>query len=122
MFRRARKPITSLDRKQQELTQRESQLRQEMERLERLIAAAPMVAEETSRRQREELLNRAQHSRSRLEVSVALQDKRFGEDEGGNRRHGSLRKARREGRLLFVALAIALCVAVIWLATHLHFW
>lgn len=121
MFRRARKSITTLDRKQAELAQRESDLRNEVQRLERLIEAAPRVAEETSRRQREELLRRAQTSRSRLEVSVALQDKRFGEENTGTRRRGSLRKVRREGRLLFVVLAIALSLAVIWLATHLHF-
>ena len=121
MFRRARRSATPLHRKQDELTQRESELRNEVERLERLIEAAPRVAEETSRRQREELLRRAQTSRSRLEVSVVLQDKRYGAEESGPRRRGSLRKARREGRLLFLILAIALAVAVIWLATHLHF-
>jgi hypothetical protein len=50
-----------------------------------------------------------------------LQDKRYGAEESGPRRRGSLRKARREGRLVFLILAIALAVAVIWLATHLHF-
>jgi hypothetical protein len=121
MFRRARRSVTSLDHRQEELSQRESELRNEVERLERLIAAAPRVAEETSRRQREELLRRAQTSRSRLEVSVALQDKRYGEEDAGPRRRGSLRKARREGRLVFLILTIALAVAVVWLATHLHF-
>jgi septal ring factor EnvC (AmiA/AmiB activator) len=121
MFRRARKSITSLDRKQEELARQESELRNEMEKLERLIEAAPRMAEETSRRQREELLRRAQSSRSRLEVSVALQDKRYGDEDTGTRRLGALRKVRREGRLLFIILAIALCLAVIWLTTHLHF-
>jgi len=121
MFRRSARSITSLHRQKEELAQRESQLRDEVERLERLIAAAPRVAEETSRRQREELLRRAQTSRGRLEVSVALQDKRHGDEEGGMRRRGSLRKVRREGRLLFLVLAIALFLAVIWLVTHLHF-
>jgi hypothetical protein len=121
MFRRARKSITSLDRKQEEVARLESELRNEMQKLERLIEAAPRMAEETSRRQREELLSRAQNSRGRLDVSVALQDKRYGEEETGPRRRVSLRKVRREGRLLFVILAVALCLAVIWLATHLHF-
>jgi hypothetical protein len=121
MFRRARKSITSLDRKQDELARRESELHDEMKKLERLIEAAPRVAEETSRRQREELLRRAQNSRSRLDVSVALQDKRYGDESTGPQRRGSLRKVRREGRLVFIVLAIALCLAVIWLATHLHF-
>ena len=121
MFRRARKSITSLDRKQEELVRRASELRNEVEKLERLIEAAPRMAEETTRRQREELLRRAQTSRSRLEVSVALQDKRYGDEDAGPRRLRSLRSVRREGRLLFVVLAIALGLAVVWLATHLHF-
>jgi hypothetical protein len=86
-----------------------------------MIEDAPRVAEETSRRQREELLMRASEGRNRLEVSIALQDKRYGDVawEGGRRR--SLRKERREGRLLFIVLVIALSAAIIWLASLLHF-
>ena len=57
--RPAPQPGTPLNQKQEELTQRESQLRGEMEKLERMIAEAPRVAEETTRRRREELLARA---------------------------------------------------------------
>ena len=32
-----------------------------------------------------------------------------------------MRKQRSEGRLLFIVLVIVLSVAVIWIATHLHF-
>ena len=32
-----------------------------------------------------------------------------------------LRKQRSEGRLLFIGLVIALSIAIIWIATHLHF-
>jgi len=56
MRRRTPKAGTSLNQKQEELAQRESQLRGEMKKLERMIAEAPRVAEETTRRQREELL------------------------------------------------------------------
>ena len=52
---------------------------------------------------------------------MALQDKRYGEYAPGNRRPRSLRKQRSEGRLLFVVLVIALSIAIIWIATHLHF-
>jgi hypothetical protein len=114
-------PGTPLNQKQEELSQRESQLRGEMEKLERMIAEAPRVAEETTRRQREELLARASEGRSRLDVSIALQDKRWG-DEGRSRgRRKSLRKERREGRIIFLVLVIALGVAIIWLMSHLHF-
>ncbi|MEP6710044.1 MAG: hypothetical protein ABJB32_07930 [Verrucomicrobiota bacterium] len=121
MARRPAKSGTPLNQKQQELAQRENALRNEMEKLQRMIEDAPRVAEETSRRQREELLMRASEGRNRLEVSIALQDKRYGDVawEGGRRR--SLRKERREGRLLFIVLVLALSAAIIWLASILHF-
>ena len=118
---RHRKSGTPLNQKQEELTQRETQLRGEMEKLERMIADAPRVAEETTRRQQNELLARASEGRSRLDVSVALQDKRWGDDDRTGGRRVSMRKERREGRIIFLVLVIALCVAVIWLVSHLHF-
>ena len=75
---------------------------------------------ETTRRQREELLARASEGRSRLDVSMTLQDKRWGDDGNSGRRRGSLRKERREGRIIFLVLVIALGLAVIWLVSHLH--
>jgi hypothetical protein len=118
--RSAPQPGTPLNQKQNELAQQESALRGEMEKLERMIAEAPRVAEETTRRQREELLARASEGRSRLDVSIALQDKRWG-DEGRSRgRRKSLRKERREGRIIFLVLVIALGIAIIWLVSHLH--
>ncbi len=50
-----------------------------MEKLERMIADAPRVAEEVEKRQREELLMRASEGGSRLDVSLTLQDKRHGD-------------------------------------------
>ena len=44
MLRRLRRSGTALDHKQEELTQRESELRSEVEKLERMIADAPRVA------------------------------------------------------------------------------
>jgi hypothetical protein len=120
MRRRPPKPGTPLNQKQEELAQRESQLRDEMEKLERMIAEAPRVAEATTRRQREELLARASEGRNRLDVSIALQDKRWGDDSRSGGRRGSLRKERREGRIIFLVLVIALGLAVIWLVSHLH--
>lgn len=121
MRHRPPKSGTPLNQKQEELAQRETQLRGEMEKLERMIADAPRVAEETTRRQRDELLTRATEGRSRLDVSVALQDKRWGDDSRTGGRRVSLRKERREGRIIFLVLVIALCVAVLWLVSHLHF-
>lgn len=123
MLRRWIRSATALDQSKDELARRESELRGEMEKLERMIAEAPRVAEEVSRRQREELLMRANEGGSRLDVSLALQDKRYGYGDGGGvpRRRGSLRKERREGRIVFLVLVMALAVAVIWLVSHLHF-
>src|SRR5205807_3251819 len=120
MLRRSPSSATSLHRKQEELSRRELELRDEVAKLERLIADAPRLAEETSRRQREELLRRAAEGGRRLDASVALQDKRYGDDRGRARRRGSLRKERREGRIVFLVLVIALSAAVIWLVSHLH--
>ena len=112
---------SALDQSKDDLARRESELRDKMEKLERMIAEAPRVAEETSRRQREELLMRANEGGSRLDVSLSLQDKRYGDAGGPPRRRGSLRKERREGRIIFLVLVIALAVAVVWLVSHLHF-
>ena len=121
MLRRSSKSDTPINQQQQELAQRESELRQQVQKLQRLIEEAPRIAEETSRRQREELLERANSGGSRLDVSVALQDKRYGDAESSERPRVSLRKQRREGRIIFLVLVIALAVAIIWLATHLRF-
>jgi hypothetical protein len=121
MFRRSPRSPSPFRHRQEELARQESELRESVEKLERSIAAAPRVAEETARRQREEFLMRAKTGGNRLDVSIALQDKRYGDDGGSTRRRGSLRKERREGRIMFLVLVIALAGAVIWLASHLHF-
>ncbi len=121
MRRRPSKSDTPLTGKQNELARREAKLREDMQKLERMIADAPRKAEETSRRRREELLARASEGGNRLDVSIALQDKRYGDGGGYSGRRRSLRKERREGRILFLVLALALAAAVLWLVTHLHF-
>jgi len=120
MLRRSEKSATTLHRQREELAHRESELRDEVAKLERMIAAAPKLAEEAERRQREELLMRAQGGGNRLNVSIGLQDKRYG-GAASVRPRGALRKAQREGRIIFLVLAIALAALVIWLLSHLHF-
>jgi septal ring factor EnvC (AmiA/AmiB activator) len=120
MLRRFRS-TTTLDQSKQQLAQQESELRNQVEKLEKMIADAPRLGEEMERRQREELLERANEGRNRLDVSIALQDKRFGGGAGDGRRRGSLRKEKREGRIVFLVLLVALAGAVIWLMSHLHF-
>ncbi|HWY41555.1 MAG TPA: hypothetical protein VNX27_12265 [Chthoniobacterales bacterium] len=121
MLRRPSRSTTPLDQTKQNLVRQESELREQMQRLEKMIADAPRVAEEVGKRQREELLMRASEGGSRLNVSAALQDKRYGDDSGRSRPRGSLRKARREGRIVFIVLVIALLTAALWLLKNLHF-
>ena len=120
MLRRSLRSATPLDQTKQELAKQESQLREQMDKLERIIADAPRVAEQVEKRQREELLMRASEGGSRLDVSMTLQDWRQGEPGSGKRR-GSLRKERREGQIIFIVLVIALLGAALWLLNHLHF-
>lgn len=121
MARQKPRANTPLTQKQQELAQRESDLRKQMDDLQRMITDAPRVAEEKTRRDREELLERATAGRNRLDVTMALQDKRFGDFSADKRRPRALRKQRSEGRLLFIGLVIALSIAILWIATHLPF-
>src|SRR5438105_9273859 len=114
MLRRSPKPATTLDQTKHELARQESELRDRVEKLERMIADAPRLAEELTRQQREELLIRATEERSRLDVSVALHDKRYGDDGRAVPPRRALRKERRDGRIVFLLLVIALVAAVIW--------
>jgi septal ring factor EnvC (AmiA/AmiB activator) len=120
MLRRSPRSTTALDQTKQDLARQESELREQMEKLERMIADAPRVVEEAEKRQREELLMRASQGGSRLDVSMTLQDWRHGEP-GSAKRRGSLRKERREGRIVFIVLVIAVLAAAIWLLNHLRF-
>src|ERR1700758_1670543 len=121
MLRRWSRSPTALDQSKEALARQESQLREDMEKLERMIADAPRVAEELSRRQRDELLMRANEGGARLDVSLALQDKRYGDVRRASRPRGSMRKQRREGRIIFLVLIIALGAVILWLMSRLGF-
>ena len=108
MIRRSPKTGSAVDQQHEELARRENELRDQMQKLQQMIEEAPRLAQETSRRQREELLERAHQRGSRLDASLSLRDKRWGDEESGRRRPGSLRKERREGRIIFLVLVIAL--------------
>ena len=120
MLRRSPRSTTTLDQTKQELARQESELRDQMQKLERMIADAPRVAEEVEKRQREELLMRASEGGSRLDVSMAWHDERYG-GVAPSKPRGSMRKQRREGRIIFLVLIITLLIAAIWLLNHLHF-
>jgi hypothetical protein len=120
MLRRVPRSNTTLDQTKQDLARQESELRDQMEKLERMIADAPKVAQELGRQQREELLARATEERSRLDVSLALHDKRYGDDGAPFLPRRALRKERREGRIIFILLVLVLMGVVIWLVAHLR--
>jgi hypothetical protein len=120
MRRRSPKFDSPVDQQQEELARRENELRDKMQQLQRMIEEAPRLAAETSRRQREELLARATQSGSRLDASLSLRDRRWGDEESGTRPRGALRKERREGRIVFLVLVIALAMVVLWLMTRFH--
>jgi hypothetical protein len=118
MLRRPARSSSTLDQSKQDLARRESELRDKMQKLERMIEEAPRMAEELTRQQREELLMRAGEERSRLDVTLALHDKRYGDDNRDLQPRRALRKERRDGRIVFLLLVIALMAAVIWLIAH----
>ena len=120
MLRRANKSDTALDSSKEQLAREESALRDQVEKLERMIADAPRVAEEEARKQREELRARAGMEQTRLDVSLGATDKWMSEGAGMQPRRGSMRKQRREGRIIFLVLLIALIGLVIWLLSHLQ--
>jgi hypothetical protein len=122
MFRRSPKSPTALRRRQEEIEQREAELREKVEKLERMVIRAPQSAEDTSPAPGAKQGIRDDTDDKQLHVSVALEDSHyFDKSKSSRRRPRSLRKERREGRMVFLLLAAALAVAVIWLMSHLHF-
>ncbi len=120
MLRRANKSGTAIDHSKEQLAREESALRDQMQKLERMIAEAPRVAEEEAKKQREELRARAGMEQTRLDVSLGATDKWMSDNAGVPQRRGSMRKQRREGRIIFLVLLIALAGLVIWLLSHLQ--
>jgi hypothetical protein len=112
MFRRSRKSSPPLRRRQEEISRQEAELRERLEKLERLVAKVPVIEKDP-----EEQGPRGNRSAERFRVSVAAQDQR---ESRRARRPRSLRKERRDGQIIFLLLVVALAVAVIWLISNLH--
>jgi hypothetical protein len=119
MFRRLPKPASPLRHRQQELTRREAELRARVEELERMIAATSRATHGGPQAVREEHLQRDPADK-RLQVLIGPNEDYVNEGEK-TQRPRSLRKQRREGRLVFLLLLVTLAAAVIWLLTHLSF-
>lgn len=115
MFRRSRKSSPPLRRRQEEIARQEAELRERLEKLERLVAKVPMI--EKNRAEQGSKDNRAD---KRFRVSVAAQATSSQAESRNTRRPRLLRKERREGQIIFLLLVVALAVAVIWLISNLH--
>jgi hypothetical protein len=112
MFRRSPKSSPPLRRRHEEIARQEAELRDRLEKLERLVAKVPLIEKNRADQGRND--NR---SDKRFRVSVAAQDQR---ETRSARRPRSLRKERRDGQIIFLLLVVALAVAVIWLISNLH--
>ena len=114
MFRRSPKTSPPLRRRQEEIARQEAELRERLEKLERLVAKVPMIE-----KNRAEQGSKDNRTDKRFRVSVVAEGGSLGESRSG-RRPRSLRKERREGQIIFLLLVVALAVAVIWLISNLH--
>jgi len=115
MFRRSPKSSPPLRRRQEEIARQEAELRERLDKLERLVAKVPLI--EKSRADQGPKDNRTD---KRFRVSVAGQAGGSIGESRNSRRPRSLRKERREGQIIFLLLVVALAVAVIWLISNLH--
>ena len=115
MFRRSPRSSPPLRRRQEEIARQEEELRERLEKLERLVARVPVM--EKNRAKQEAKDNRSDR---RFSVSVAAEGRGSTGEGRSGRRPRSLRKERREGQIIFLLLVVALAVAVIWLISNLH--
>jgi len=112
MFRRSSKSSPPLRRRQEEIARQEAELRERLEKLQRLVAKVPQI-----KKNRTEQGPNDNRTDKRFRVSVAAEDRR---ESRRSRRPRSLRKERRDGQIIFFLLLVALAATVIWLISNLH--
>ena len=120
MFRRSRKPAPPLHRKQQEIAQEEAQLREKVESLERIVTQSRAPAQKKSSPRKPERSATNNVGEKRFHVSIAMEAPQVFDTDRRERRPRALRKQRRQGRIAFLILLVALGVAVMLLISHLH--
>ena len=119
MFRRSRKPAPPLHRKQQEIAQQEAQLREKRENLERIVTQSRERAQNKPSAREPDRKASNNVVEKRFHVSIATDAPQvFDADRRGRPR--KMRKERREGRIVFLMLLVALGFAVVWLISHVH--
>jgi len=119
MFRRSRKPAPPLHRKQREIAQQEAHLREQVESLERIVtqSRAPARNKSSTREPGRTATNNVVEKR--FHVSIAMEAPQLFDTDQRSRPR-ALRKERRQGRIVFLILLVALAIAVMWLISHLH--
>jgi len=119
MFRRSRRSNTPLRFRQQEITRQEAELREKLDKLERMVTKGRATSNKSPPQTRK-YDAKGNNPEKRFQVSLAM-DSDHAIDAGRSaRRPRSLRKVRREGRVIFLFLLMALAAAVMWLISHLH--
>jgi hypothetical protein len=119
MFRRSRKPAPPLHRKQQEIAQQEAQLREKRESLERIVTQSRLPAQKKSSTREPDRKAADNVVEKRFHVSIAMDAPQVFDNDRRSRPR-AMRKERREGRIVFLMLLVALGFAVMWLISHLH--
>jgi hypothetical protein len=120
MFRPSRQSTPPLRSRQQDIARQEAQLREKLERLERIVTHGATPIENDPQAVGEQRGARAKQPEKRLHVSIALESGQSLDPGRSVGRPRALRKQRREGRIIFLFLLMALAAAVIWLISHLH--
>jgi hypothetical protein len=120
MFRRSRKPAPPLHRKQQEIAQREAQLREKVESLERIVTQSQAPAPKKSSVREPDRSATNNVVEKRFHISIAMGAPQVLDDDRRARRPRAMRKERRQGRIVFLILLAALGVVVMLLISHLH--
>jgi hypothetical protein len=119
MFRRSRRSNTPLRHRQQEITRQEAELREKLDKLERMVTKGRATPNKSPTQAGEQIL-KANNPEKRFHVSLAMEGGHAIDPGRSKRRPRPLRKVRREGRVIFLFLLMALAAAVMWLISHLH--
>ena len=120
MFRRSRKPAPPLHRKQQEIAHQEAQLREKVESLQRIVTQSRAPAQKKSSPRKPDRSATNDAGEKRFHVSIAMEAPQVFDADRRRRRPRAMRKERRQGRIIFLVLLVALGFAVMLLVSHLH--
>jgi len=120
MFRRSRKPAPPLHRKQQEIAHQEAQLREKVESLQRIVTQSRAPAQKKSSTRKPDRSATTDAGEKRFHVSIAMEAPQVFDADRRLRRPRAMRKERRQGRIVFLVLLVALGFAVMLLVSHLH--